>query len=351
MFAALALVVAGAPSWSLAVGGDMMLNGIRAGSGPLAAIAPVFLRSDLGYANLEVPLTTARTPTSRKSAEELKARTQFVLRADPAHTAHVAESGVDLVSVASNHTMDFGGTGVNEMLAALETLGLKASGAGRDLAAAEEVAVVDAPGGVRVGLVSYLAFVGDGALAKCGPAGARSPGVATLAFQGTLGPKQLVRVQRIVAGAKRRCDLLLVALHWGMEREPLPRPYQVSLGRAFVDAGADVVLGTHPHVLQGAELYRGKPILYSLGNLVSALPGDTAVFRLRFGGTKLTQVQVFPVRISGGRAVPLQPRRAIPARAAFVELCAKVVKTYPNRRSRPLILPKPKEIARPARYL
>ena len=90
---------------------------------------------------------------------------------------------------------------------------------------------------------------------------------------GTLDGKATERIGELVASGTKGGAFLAVALHWGNEKETLPTPYQVALGRAFVDAGADLVLGHHPHVLQGAEIYRGKPIFHSLGNLVSPRPG------------------------------------------------------------------------------
>src|SRR5205814_10411794 len=133
---------------------------------------------------------------------------------------------------------------------------------------------------IRVGMLSYLAFQTAGGRGKCTPATADSPGVAAVVLNKD-------DIESIVHSNKTMCDFLSVALHWGIERQRAPTPYQVSLGRAFIDAGADLVIGSHPHVLQGAEIYRGKPILYSMGNLVSVLPSSTGLIQLTFTGKHL----------------------------------------------------------------
>jgi poly-gamma-glutamate capsule biosynthesis protein CapA/YwtB (metallophosphatase superfamily) len=105
----------------------------------------------------------------------------------------------------------------------------------------------------------------------------------------------------------------------------------VLLGRALVDAGADVVWGNHPHVLQGAEIYNGKPILYSCGNMISPLPGSTALFRLTFEEKKLQSIEVLPASISGGRVALLSAKQVSPAVAQFQSLCRLVSSKYPSR--------------------
>ncbi len=306
-----------------------MLNAIPPGPKTL----PTF-EADVTYANLEIPLTTSNTATRRKTAAELRARTQFVLKADPGHAPHLAAAGLTLVSLGNNHTMDYGPAGLSETLDALTKAGIAFAGAGPDLAAAKRPAVVTLPSGLRVGLISALAFVTDSALAKCHPATASTPGVFALSLGGQVGPRQAERLRRLVADARQLADVVLVALHWGDERKTNPKPYQVALGRAFVEAGADAVLGAHPHVLQPVEVYRGRPILYSLGNLVSPLPGDTALYRVEFKGRVAGSITVIPARIAGGRLRPLSDRAATKALARIQALGPTFQRTYPHPESR-----------------
>jgi poly-gamma-glutamate capsule biosynthesis protein CapA/YwtB (metallophosphatase superfamily) len=299
MTAALALLAA-APSWTLAVGGDVMLNSVTPSAKTFGGVAGLFRSADVAYANLEIPLTRSGKATPRKSAAARAARTQFVLRADPGHARWLDDAGFDALSLGNNHAMDYGPAGLAETTGLLDKLGVVWFGAGRDRAQAERVAVVKAKG-LRIGFVSFLGFMGDGALNACWPAADRAPGIAVLRFGGTVDARARARLKAHVEAARKSCDVLVVAMHWGDEKATRPKDYQVRLGRAWIDAGADLVVGAHPHVLQGKELYRGKPILYSAGNLVSPRPGSTAVYRLRFEGRTLKGWEARPARISGGR--------------------------------------------------
>jgi len=318
-------VCAFAPTtWTLVAGGDVMFYAMDPKRESVAAIAPVFAQADVAYANLEVPLTAHRIPTPRKSAEDRKARRQFVLKADPRHIASLTRMGLDLVSLGNNHAMDYGIEGLRATRAGLRKAGIGATGAGENLADAEAVVVKVLPSGLRVGLVSYLAFMGSGAMAKCTPASIKSPGVATLAFGGVINDRARLRLAQVVDSARQRADVVLVALHWGIERDTRPTAYQVALGRAFIDAGADGVLGAHPHTLQGREVYAGRPILYSLGNLISPLPAASAVVTLRWRGRKFLSAEVRPMLNRGGRAVWPKPVEEAKARRAVTALNALI---------------------------
>lgn len=305
----LALATLVAP-YTLVVGGDLMMNGIAPGSGPLAGVASAFRSADFALANLEVPLTNATTPTATKTAKELKARTQFVLKADPRHIISLKKAGIDAVSLANNHALDYGPRGLAQMRALLTKNGIRATGAGPNGSVASALTVVTGRDGFRVGLLSALAFMGRGALRKCTPAGPK-PGVNVLAFDGTVDAAAQAKLQSWIGSARLRCDYLVVALHWGIERQTRPTSYQKALGHAAVDAGADLVWGHHPHVLQPKEIYNGKPILYSTGNLVSPMPGRTALFRLKIDRHRTSGVVSMPVRIADGKATfePSRPRR------------------------------------------
>lgn len=311
-----------------------MLNGIDPRQDPLKTIAPAFAVADIAIANLEIPLTDVRTPTRLKSAADLKARRQFVLRADPRHLTHLRSAGFDLLALGNNHTMDFGPAGMRQTRALLRRAGIGAAGAGENQTEAEAPAVFALDRGPRVALVSYLAFVTDRAMAVCGPAGPQRPGIATLNLGGQLNTPARERLRAIVARARTQADIVVVALHWGIERESRPREWQVRLGRAFASAGADVVLGAHPHVLQGVEVVNGTPILYSTGNLISARPGRTAVYTLRFRGRHYLGMDIRPVDLRGGRAAWV-PARAEATRRAEIAALDRLLPAPPLARPAP----------------
>ena len=108
------------------------------------------------------------------------------------------------------------------------------------------------------------------------------------------------RAVEAIKAARDQCDYLVVYVHWGVERETEPKDYQRAMGRQYIDAGADLVIGSHPHVLQPVEYYNGKPIVYSLGNFVfgSSIP-STILFKVVLDGEEI-QVTEIPCTSSGG---------------------------------------------------
>lgn len=323
------LLLSASPTWTFVVGGDIMTNGIPGSTNPFKGIAGIVGKANLAYANLEIPLTTATTRTPRKTPAEVAARQQYILKGDPQHGAQIKNAGFDLVSLANNHAMDYRTRGLSQMIGLLNKLGIQHAGAGANLDGALRPAVCTV-GGIKVGLLSFLAFQNTGSLNKCTPAGKNSMGIAVLKFGGKVGPAAIAQIRRFVANAKPDCDLLFIALHWGIERTTVPIRYQVDLARAFIDAGADGILGAHPHVLQGTETYRGKPILYSLGNLCSPLPASTALFRLKYEGKKFVSFQPIPCRISGGKVAPLSGGSAASELRRIAGLNQAVKRTYPQ---------------------
>jgi len=298
----------GAPV-SIAVVGDLMLNG-------LAPKPHVFrsLRMDIGmpdvtFGNLETLPTSAGRPTTAKSARDVAAKRQYVLRASPGWVPVLAAAGFDVLSLANNHAMDYGAEGLLDTVSAVQRAGMRPVGAGSSSTEASRPVVVDASG-VRVAFLAFLAFRGEGALAACGPASPTRAGVNVL-HGGASGVTERVRavLRTAISDARRMANIVLVSYHWGLERHRTPTEYQVALARATIDAGADGVIGHHPHVLQPYAIYRGKPILYSLGNFTApnhAGPlGDTMVFEMRYRGGTWTSLRITPARIRGGFPIKL----------------------------------------------
>lgn len=322
-----------AQEWTFVAGGDIMLNQVRPSPKVFEGITPIVEAADLAYANLEIPMTDQKAATTRKTAAEVRARTQYILKADPKHGPHLDAAGFDVVSLGNNHALDYRGAGLSQQIGILEDLEIDYCGAGRNWVESRRTAVKKI-GDIEVGFISFLSFNNPSSMRKCTPATAESPGVATLTITGVPDKKAKAIVGAIVAKAKKECDLLVVCLHWGIEKQTQPAPNQVRLGRLFIDEGADMVLGAHPHVLQPGELYKGKPIVYSLGNLVSPRPATTALYRFRYEGKTLKGVDYFPASISGGRVTAKnQPSKPSNALAAERTLRAR----YPSRSSEALI--------------
>ena len=286
--------------WKLLVGGDIMLNGVPARTQIFDSILGVKSDDSVFYANLEVPLTNSKQRTSGKSAKELKARTQFILKADPRHILEIKKLHLDVVSLGNNHTMDYGPKGLKEEAGLLSRSKIAICGAGINSKLASSPAIIRTKTGVRVAFFSTLSFLNPAAMAKCTPAKSHSAGVSALTLLGLSKKEALKMLTSIVKAARKRSDVVVICPHWGTERQPIPRDYQVNLGRLWIDAGADAVIGNHPHVLQPGEVYRGKPIIYSLGNLVGPTQGSSGLYSLTFNGSIFVEPSFIPLQYSRG---------------------------------------------------
>jgi poly-gamma-glutamate synthesis protein (capsule biosynthesis protein) len=250
---ALALIaiasVARADTLSLIFAGDVMLDDgpgrvIADGRDPLAAVAPILADADYRIANLECPVATTGTPLDNKI---------YSFRAHP-RVLSVLQGRFDAVSLANNHSGDFGPAAFTETMFHLDGAGIRRFGGGRSLVEAHAPLWIERKG-LRIAVLGYNEFK-----PRVFEAGARHPGIAWSEDSHVIAD--------IRAARKAGADLVIPFMHWGWEREPEPSARQRALARRMIDAGAAAVVGGHPHVTQGAELYRGKPIIYSLGNLV-----------------------------------------------------------------------------------
>ncbi|MFT3736040.1 MAG: CapA family protein [Rhodocyclaceae bacterium] len=234
---------------SLIFGGDVMLDDgpgrvIANGGDPLARIAPFLATADYRIANLEVPVATVGKPMASKI---------FTFRAKP-ETLKFVKGRFDAMSVANNHAGDYGKAAFLETLTHLDAYGIARFGGGKNLEEAHAPLWIER-NGLRIAVLGYDEFK-----PRSFEAGPNWPGVAW--------SEDSHVVADIRAARKAGADLVIPFMHWGWEREPDPTERQRRLARLMIDAGADAVVGTHPHITQGAEIYRDKPIVYSLGNLV-----------------------------------------------------------------------------------
>jgi poly-gamma-glutamate capsule biosynthesis protein CapA/YwtB (metallophosphatase superfamily) len=229
--------------------GDVMLDEgpgkfIAAGGDPLAPFADQLAAADYRIANLECPLATTGKAIPTKI---------YTFRADPRVT-RVLKGRFDAVSVANNHSGDYGRAAFVETLSVLDAAGIRYVGGGRNLAEAHAPLWINR-NTLRIAVLGYNEF-----LPRAFEAGAEYPGIAWSEDSQVVADIRAARA----AGA----DVVIPFMHWGWEYEEGSGERQRQLARTMIDAGADAVVGGHPHVTQGAEVYRGKPIIYSLGNFV-----------------------------------------------------------------------------------
>ncbi|HEX2870190.1 MAG TPA: CapA family protein [Polyangiaceae bacterium] len=243
--------------------GDVLLDSkagraMARGEDRLAQVAGL-LDADFSIANLECAVATSGAAVDKV----------YTFRAEPSTLPRLHQY-FDAVSVANNHSGDYGPRAFQETLEHLRKAQLPYFGGGRELAEAHAPLMLRKRG-VTIALLGYDDFHPRSFEASPG-----APGVAWAEE-----PQMVFDIARARATG---ADVVLPFLHWGWENEPGPSSRQRELARLLIDAGADAVIGAHPHVTQGAEMYRGKPIVYSLGNFVFDLidqPENALGWRLR----------------------------------------------------------------------
>lgn len=234
--------------------------------------AEVLRTGDFLIGHVEVPHTDRGVPMSTDVPAP---------PADPAHLPALKRAGFNLVTLAGNHIHDSGPPGIEDTAAALRAMGIAATGAGGNIAEAREPAVAER-NGVRVGVLSYNCVGPREGWATAGKAGCAyihvlthyessfaSPGMPPDVYTFPR-PDTVEAMIRDIQALRSRCDVLAVALHKGTVHVPAKvEMYESPIARAAIDAGADLVLGHHAHILRGIEVYRGKPIFHGLGNFVT----------------------------------------------------------------------------------
>lgn len=231
----------------------------------LAGIAPALKAADLAVGHLEVP-HTAR-------GQELQGDVPAP-GAPPENVAAIAAAGFHMLSLAGNHMTDCGAEGIADTLTLMAGAGLVGTGAGLSLAEARRPAMVERCG-IRIALLSYNCVGPENSWADEDRAGCAFLRIETADGAPIAPAADLVRVTdqalevlgEDIAAVRENADLVLVALHKGVVHTPARlAPYERAISHAAIEAGADVVIGHHAHIVRGIEFHRGKPIFHGLGN-------------------------------------------------------------------------------------
>ncbi len=263
-----------------------------------AQVKPLADKADLFVVNLECPFTL----------EGEKIPKNFNFRARPEFVASLQAGGVDVVSLANNHLMDYGSRGLTDTQATLDAAKIVHFGAGSTLSASRAPAVVTVKG-VKIAFLGYF-FLGDRNIEpKEVIATEATPGVA--GHHSDVAQLKAWLVEDIKA-ARTKADLVIPFFHWGREGKTSPEPYQLELAHVAIDNGAAAVIGSHPHVLQGIELYNGRPVVYSLGNFVFGGNWDprdkrTAMVKMEVDARGVRKTTVIPAFSDKFPEVPIQP--------------------------------------------
>jgi poly-gamma-glutamate capsule biosynthesis protein CapA/YwtB (metallophosphatase superfamily) len=283
---------------SLVFAGDTTLDDepgalVERGGDPLAGFAPLFAQADIRIANLECVVATTGQAGHKN----------YTFRAHP-RVLPVLKRHLDGVTLANNHSGDYGREAFAQMLGLLRQAGLTQAGGGMNLAEAHTPWIVERHG-LRIALLSYNEF-----MPRSFEANHDAPGIAWSEDEQVVDD---IRKARSV----HRADVVIPFMHWGWENEPVANARQRQLARKMIDAGADAVIGGHPHVTQDIEHYQGKPIVYSVGNFVMKETDNEAqrqawVLRMVFDRQGAQALETHAVRIGmDGIPVP-EPTAASP---------------------------------------
>ncbi|NOV00836.1 CapA family protein [Paenibacillus planticolens] len=256
---------------------------------PYTNVKDYLSKPDFTIANLETPITTRGTVQNK----------DYVYRSSPLSLPPLKAAGIDLVNLANNHVMDYGPEGLQDTMNFLDQEGIKRMGAGKDLNEAYQPVIMEKDG-------MKIAFFG---FSRVVPEASWKAGPGHLGVAETYNYKLPVEA---IQKAKESADLVVVVAHWGVERSDHPDKNQTDLAHRYIDAGADLVVGGHPHVLQGFEQYKGKWIAYSLGNFIFTTNDiqktwETVILEAECSKDKSCNIHLVPILTKFALPTPMNP--------------------------------------------
>ena len=282
----------------LAFAGDVMFSDPFLSSYDKSGIAAIADSEMLGYMqNADLFIINEEFPFSlRGEAMEDK---QFTFRADPRYVKIFKELGVDIATVANNHALDFGRDAFCDTLDTLKDAEITSIGGGYNLSEAS------APAVRTIGGQTFAIF----GTTRVSPS---ANWYASDSQAGLFQTYDATLLNQKITEAHTEYDHVIVFVHWGIEKNEIPEDYQRSLAKGYIDAGADLVVGCHPHVLQGFEYYNGVPIIYSLGNyLFGNRDGDTVLLEATYSNEGAPSIQLVPCKRVNGILSRIQHPEAL----------------------------------------
>jgi poly-gamma-glutamate synthesis protein (capsule biosynthesis protein) len=265
------------------------------------SVLPWLKEGDLRFAQCERLLTDR--------GYKIDHSTPLTRRVNPKHLVEYEKGGFDVVSMATNHAMDYGPEGALDTIAGFHKRGIATIGLGANIAEARKPAFFE-KNGVTIAFLGYCSVITNGASLPPGYwATERSAGMAPMRartyyepydFQPATPPHvysvaeeaDVEAMREDIKAARAKADFVVVSNHWGVHHVPrYVAHYQIQAAHAAIDAGCDLILGHHPHILKGVEVYKGKPILYSMGNF--AWDGKHSQPTHSYGAKKSTPQQYY----------------------------------------------------------
>ncbi len=245
---------------------------------PWEKVRHLFSLSDINFGNLECSISNRGKPLKGK---------KYTFRGNPQFLKGLSQAGINFLSLANNHTQDYGRIAFLDTMESLKKEKIIYAGAGKNNKEAYSLKIIE----VKKERIGFLAY--SGILPPGWEATAKKPGIASA--------KNISSIIGSIKQARGQVNYLIVSLHWGKENSPAPLSSQRKLAKLIIDAGALIVLGHHPHVIQGFERYKRGLIVYSLGNFIFS-PGSSkgrysAILQLKLCSGELKEIKVFPIYI------------------------------------------------------
>lgn len=251
--------------------GDIAINR-KSGGNTFGKLTNIFQNSDITFGNLELPLSKI----GKKQPEKI------CLRGDPAMANILKNAGFNLMAFANNHALDYGEKAFLETIDLMRSKQILIAGAGKNLKQSREPAIIEKEK-LKLGMLCFSSIIPNGFDAQSNRPGINPIRINTKyifkggkhEYPGTLPEdktytlqKDLERMKKDIQALKKKVDVVLVNHHWGTSMTHKVKDFEREIAYASIDSGADIVLGGHPHVLQGIEFYKKRPIVYSMGNLI-----------------------------------------------------------------------------------
>ncbi len=203
--------------------------------------------------------------------------------------------GINGVSLANNHACDYGTTGLLDTIIRLSENGIDCAGAGIDIESSHLPLTVTI-NGLRVAVLVYADIAFEDSFA-----GRDTPGIARAKIES---------IRDDIKQYRTYYDFIIVSIHWGIEYSEYPEAKDIKLAHAIIRSGADAIIGHHPHIFQGIEIFEGRPIFYSLGNFIFGSINENAkeniLVEISFLQNKIKSFRVYPINGNGNSKMPFQ---------------------------------------------
>ena len=287
------------PEITLAAVGDVMLarklSKLMESKGldyPFTKTAGLLSSADIAFANLESPFSHRGKQLPGKG---------IWFRAKPENIQALTQAGFDVLSIANNHALDYDSPAFLDTIQLLNENNIRAVGGGANIDEARTPVIIEEDG-LKTAFLAYSEMA-DMFWSYKYPrrlkADADTPGIA---------PSVPEQIEEDIALIRPNADLVVVSLHWGVEYQSEPEDYQREMAHSLIDAGADIIIGHHPHCIQGIEIYQGGLIAYSLGNFVfdqnwSEETKQGLLLQIKCGPQGWQEAKVLPVYINDGQPV------------------------------------------------